>query len=110
MKISHAKLKSLIEEATVDAYCESEQRVGFLTMIEENIALPFVTCILGIEVTVDRIDLTAAVWMRSSQFAVGVEPVKQFRYSNCRCRSRSRREQSGSRRIAAGPRESERKP
>ena len=60
MKISHAKLKSLIEEATVDAYGESEQRVGFLTMIDENLALPFATCILGVEVTVDRIDLTAA--------------------------------------------------
>lgn len=60
MKISRAKLKSLIEEATVDAYGESEQRVGFLTMIEENLALPFVTHILGVEVTVDRIDMTAA--------------------------------------------------
>lgn len=60
MKVSHAKLKNMIEEATVDAYGGSEQRVGFLTMIEDNLALPFVTCILGVEVTVDRIDLTAA--------------------------------------------------
>jgi hypothetical protein len=60
MKISRAKLKGLIEEATVDAYGESEQLVGFLTMIEENLALPFVTRILGVDVTVDRIDMTAA--------------------------------------------------
>jgi len=60
MKISNARLKRLIEEATVDAYGESEQLVGFLTMIEENLALPFVTRILGVEVTVDRIDMTAA--------------------------------------------------
>jgi hypothetical protein len=60
MKLSEAKLKRLIEEATVDAYNESEQRVGFLTMIDENLALPFATQVLGIEVSVERIDMTAA--------------------------------------------------
>ncbi|MGH8633986.1 MAG: hypothetical protein ACRET7_07630 [Burkholderiales bacterium] len=58
MKLSAAKLKRLIAEATVDAYGESEQRVAFFTMIEENFALPFVTRILGVDVTVDRIELT----------------------------------------------------
>jgi hypothetical protein len=58
MKLSAAKLKRLIEEAIVDAYGESEQRVGFLTMIEDNLALPFVTRVLGVDVTVERIDLT----------------------------------------------------
>lgn len=60
MKLSAAKLKRLIEEATVDAYGESEQRVGFLTMIEENFALPFVTRILDVEVAVERIDMNTA--------------------------------------------------
>ena len=60
MKLSDAKLKRLIEEATVDAYNESEQRVGFLTMIDENLALPFATQILGIEVSVERVDMSAA--------------------------------------------------
>jgi len=60
MKLSEAKLKRLIEEATVDAYNESEQRVGFLTMIDDKLALPFTTQILGIEVSVERIDMTAA--------------------------------------------------
>ena len=60
MKLSEAKLKRLIEEATVDAYNESEQRVGFLTMIDENLALPFATQILGVEVSVERVDLSAA--------------------------------------------------
>ena len=41
--ISKAKLDELIEEATIDAYGDSEQRVGFYTMIEENLALPFET-------------------------------------------------------------------
>jgi len=60
MKLSDAKLKRLIEEATVDAYNESEQRVGFLTMIDENLEMPFATQILGIEVSVERIDMSAA--------------------------------------------------
>jgi len=60
VKISDARLERLIEEATVDAYNDSEQRVGFLTMIEENLDLPFMTCILGAEVRVERIDIISA--------------------------------------------------
>jgi hypothetical protein len=40
MRLSDAKLKRLIEEATVDAYNESEQRVGFLTIVDENLEMP----------------------------------------------------------------------
>jgi len=60
MKLSAARIRILIDEATVDAYGESEQRVGFLTMIEENLELPFTTSILGIEVLVERVDVNAA--------------------------------------------------
>lgn len=60
MKLSATKIRRLIEEAVVDAYGESEQRVGFLTMIEENLELPFTTSILGIEVLVERVDVNAA--------------------------------------------------
>jgi len=41
------RLDELIEEAIVDAYRESEQRVGFLTMLEDGLAFPFKTEILG---------------------------------------------------------------
>jgi hypothetical protein len=58
MKLSRAKLRKLIEDATVDAYNDSEQRVGFLTMIQENLQLPFKTYVLGIEVLVERVDMT----------------------------------------------------
>ncbi len=58
--ISKAKLDELIEEATIDAYGDSEQRVGFYTMIEENLALPFETQVLGVEATVTRIGLNDA--------------------------------------------------
>ena len=52
------RLDRLIEEAIVDAYGESEQLVGLYTMIENNLALPFETMVLGVTVTVVRIDLT----------------------------------------------------
>ncbi len=57
---STARLEAMIEEATVDAYGESEQRAGFYTMMEDGLALPFATQVLGVEVTVERIDLTSA--------------------------------------------------
>jgi hypothetical protein len=55
---SEAKLDRMIEDAIVDAYGESEQIVGFYTMLEDNLTLPFKTEMLGVEVTVERIDLT----------------------------------------------------
>ena len=53
-----ARLAALIEQATVDAYNESEQTTGFFTMIEENLAVPFATQVLGVVVTVESVDLT----------------------------------------------------
>ena len=41
------KLERLAEEATINAYSESEQATGFLTMIDEHVELPFETEILG---------------------------------------------------------------
>lgn len=51
-------LDQLIAEATNDAYNESEQVGGFFAMMEENLALPFVTQVLGQDVTVVKIDIT----------------------------------------------------
>jgi hypothetical protein len=53
-----AKLEKLIEEAVVDAYGEEEQVGGFLTMMEEHLALPFCTSILGVDVVVEKVDMT----------------------------------------------------
>jgi hypothetical protein len=50
-------LDGLIEDATVDAYTESEQTGGFATMIGDHLALPFHTQVLGQEVSVVKIDL-----------------------------------------------------
>jgi hypothetical protein len=68
--LSQADLDELVEEAIVDAYGEEEQLAGFYTMFEENLALPFTTMVLGVEVTVEGIDLTdcgiAAVCVRGA--------------------------------------------
>lgn len=55
--VSEAKLDALIEEATVDAYDESEQMTGFHTMLDEHLEMPFQTHVLGVEVTAERVDL-----------------------------------------------------
>ncbi|MDX6428311.1 MAG: hypothetical protein QOE54_677 [Streptosporangiaceae bacterium] len=44
-------------KATVDAYDEYEQLSGFHVMISDNLAVPFQTTVLGVEVTVKKIDL-----------------------------------------------------
>ena len=59
-KIAAAELDRLIEEATVDCHDESEQIVGFYTMLEESLDLPFETQVLGVKVTVESLDLTDA--------------------------------------------------
>ncbi|MBG0854116.1 hypothetical protein I2W78_20260 [Streptomyces spinoverrucosus] len=49
--------EALLEEATVDAYGQDEQRTGFFTMIEESLSVPFTTTVLGVEVSVVGVDL-----------------------------------------------------
>src|ERR1041384_2672827 len=56
--LAPAKIDEMIEEATVDAYGESEQTVGLFTLLEERLKLPFKTEVLGVEVTVERLDMT----------------------------------------------------
>ena len=56
--LSNARLDQMIEEAVVDANGESEQMTGFYTMLDENLAVPFQTRMLGVEVTVERVDMT----------------------------------------------------
>jgi hypothetical protein len=58
--ISNSELDALIEEATVDCYNEEEQITGLFTMLEEHLTLPFQTSVLGMTVTVTRVDLTVS--------------------------------------------------
>lgn len=52
------ELDALIADATLDCYNDSECVTGFHTMIGDNLAMPFKTEVLGVEVTVTRVDLT----------------------------------------------------
>lgn len=57
--MSRAQLDALVEEATVDSNGVDEQIMGLYTMIADNLATPFQTTVLGVEVTVGDIDLTS---------------------------------------------------
>src|ERR1700693_1481397 len=56
--LSKARLKELIGRAIVDAYGEEEQVGVFFTMIEEYLALPFRVKVLGVDVDVEKVDMT----------------------------------------------------
>ncbi|MFG1804854.1 hypothetical protein ACGFI4_32415 [Micromonospora carbonacea] len=55
----NAALEAMIEEATVDTDGYEDERTGLFTMIEEYLAVLFTSTVLGVEVTVRKIDLTA---------------------------------------------------
>jgi hypothetical protein len=59
-RLSRARLDELVEEATIDAYGDAQQATGFYTMMENDLATPFTTQVLGVEVTVERVDMTKA--------------------------------------------------
>ena len=56
--VSRKEIEALVEEATVDAYNESEQVMGFFTMLEQHLTLPFETTVLGVAVIVDELGQT----------------------------------------------------
>lgn len=51
-------LDAMITEATIDCHDESECASGFYTMLEDNLAVPFQTVVLGVEVTVTEVELS----------------------------------------------------
>ncbi len=57
-ELNEAELDALIAQATVDCYNEDEELAGFAAMIEDNLAVPFETTVLGVTVTVRKIDQT----------------------------------------------------
>jgi len=58
--LSDERLRELVEEATVDAYGESEEAVGWLTMIDDHVGFPFDVELLGVNITVVGVDVTDA--------------------------------------------------
>jgi len=104
-RISKARLEAMIEEATVDCHDESEQVTGWFTMIDEHLAVPFATKILGVLATVERVDLN-----RSAQIiAVCSRGRSRSPFSTFRCPGPFRPAPSGSRRTAIGGAKDERR-
>ena len=57
--LSDAELGALVAEAVVDCYDDDEKLNGLFTMIQDNLAVPFTTELLGVMVTVQELDLRA---------------------------------------------------
>lgn len=56
-KSRKTRLDALVAEAVVDCYVESEEITGLYTMMNLHLAVPFKTMVLGVPVTVERVDL-----------------------------------------------------
>jgi hypothetical protein len=65
------RLRELIQEAVVDSNGESEEHMGLMTMIEENVVCPFTAKVIGEEVEV--------VELRSPQAGFGLDAVCRFK-------------------------------
>ena len=59
-RLTRKRLDALVDEALVDCYNGSEEAMGLYTMIEDNVAFPFSTQVLGLDVEVERLDLNDA--------------------------------------------------
>ncbi len=59
-ELSEAELDALIDEAIAGCHSEDEQLSGFAVMIGDNLAVPFETTVLGVTVTVEKVDETGS--------------------------------------------------
>jgi hypothetical protein len=58
--LSDAELDALVAEAVVDCYDEHEQLSDLFVMIQDNLAVPFDTEVLGVPVVVRKVDLRSS--------------------------------------------------
>jgi hypothetical protein len=66
-----ARLRELIQEATVDCYDDSEQHMGLMNMVEENVVCPFKARVIGEEVEV--------VELRAPDAGFGLDAVCRYK-------------------------------
>jgi hypothetical protein len=98
--VSAARLAEMVEEATVDAYDESEQATGWFAMLEEPLELPFETEVLGVHVSVVGIEQRddhriVAICIRGRRGRRSRSPTCPFRRQSPKASSGSRRTDSG---------------
>jgi hypothetical protein len=105
-ELSDAELDALVAQATVDAYDEYEQLASFHVVIEEHLAVPLRTTVLGVEVTVTKIDLLpgSGIVAICSRESTG-RPLASW---TCRCPPRPLPVPNGSTLTGAGPPDSKR--
>ena len=84
-ELSEAEPDALVAQATVDCYNEDEELAGFAVMIEDNLAPPFETTVLGVTVTVRK-----TVQSESGIVAICVRGKHRqaIPSSTCRCQTR----------------------
>jgi hypothetical protein len=70
-KKDEARLRALIEEATVDCYSEDEVQVGFQVTVADNVICPFKAKVIGEEVEV--------VELREAEMGYGVDAVCRYK-------------------------------
>jgi hypothetical protein len=66
-----ARLRALIEEATVDCYTEDEAQVGFMTTVADSVVCPFKAKVIGEDVEV--------LELRESEVGFGVDAVCRYK-------------------------------
>ena len=66
-----ARLRALIEEATVDCYTEEEEQVGFMTAVADNVVCPFQAKVIGEDVEV--------LELREAEVGYGVDAVCRYK-------------------------------
>ena len=93
------ELDGLIAQATVDCCNEDEELTGFATMSGDNLALPFETTVLGVTVTVRKIDYAGSGIVAICARGKYGRPLPSL---TCHCRIPLRRVPSGSPPTAAG--------
>lgn len=55
--LDRAALDKMVAEATVDCHDEEECVTGFECMMQDELALPFQTQVLGVDVTVQQVEI-----------------------------------------------------
>ena len=109
-ELSEADLDELVAQATVDCYNEDEELAGLAVMLEDNLAVPFETTVLGVPVTVRKIDQTesgiVAICVRGKHRQAAQTDLCERRRPSpswtCRCQTRLPGAPNGSPPTAAG--------